>query len=116
MKKIEAIIRPERLEPLKDALVAAKVNGITINQVSGCGNQHGWTEHVRGSEIIMNVRPKVELKLVVDDSRLEEIVAIIIKVARTGEVGDGRFSCRISPTVSASGPESAGRPRSDVRR
>jgi len=91
MKKIEAIIRPERLEPLKDALVAAKVNGITINQVSGCGNQHGWTEHVRGSEVIMNVRPKVELKIIVDDSRLEEIVAIIIKVARTGEVGDGKI-------------------------
>lgn len=91
MKKIEAIIRPERLELLKDALLVAKVSGITINQVSGCGNQHGWTEHHRGSEIIMNTRPKVEIKLVVTDSRLEEILGIISEVAYTGEVGDGKI-------------------------
>lgn len=91
MKKIEAIIRPERLEPLKDALVAAKVSGITINQVQGCGNQHGWTEHVRGNEVLMNVRPKVELKIVVNEERLEEILSIIVNVSRTGEVGDGKI-------------------------
>lgn len=91
MKKIEAIIRPERLELLKDALLAVRVNGITINQVIGCGNQHGWTEHHRGTEIIMNTRPKVEIKLVVSDKRLEEILGIITKVAYTGEVGDGKI-------------------------
>lgn len=91
MKKIEAIIRPERLEPLKDALMAARVNGITINQVSGCGSQRGWTEHVRGSEVIMNVRPKVEIMIVTSDDRLEDILSIIIGVARTGEVGDGKI-------------------------
>jgi len=91
MKKIEAVIRPERLELLKDALILAKVNGITINQVVGCGNQHGWTEHHRGSEVIMNTIPKVEIKMIVAEERLEEIIAIIIKVAKTGAVGDGKI-------------------------
>jgi nitrogen regulatory protein P-II 1 len=91
MKKIEAIIRPERLELLKDALILAKVNGITINQVVGCGNQHGWKEHHRGSEVIMNTIPKVEIKMIVAEERLEEIVGIIIKVAKTGNVGDGKI-------------------------
>jgi nitrogen regulatory protein P-II 1 len=91
MKKIEAIIRPERLEAIKDALMDARVNGITISQVSGCGAQHGWTEHVRGSEVIMNVRPKVEIKIVTTDDRCEEILQIVMKVAYTGEVGDGKI-------------------------
>lgn len=91
MKKIEAIIRPERLEALKEALMSAHVNGITISQVAGCGAQHGWTEHVRGSEVIMNVRPKVEIKIVTTEARLEEIISIITKVAYTGEVGDGKI-------------------------
>jgi len=91
MKKIEAVIRPERLELLKDALILAKVNGITINQVVGCGNQHGWKEHHRGSEVIMNTIPKVEIKMIVAEERLEEIIAIIIKVAKTGAVGDGKI-------------------------
>jgi len=91
MKKIEAIIRPEKLEAIKDALMAAQVNGITISQVSGCGAQHGWTEHVRGSEVIMNVRPKLEVKIVTTEARLEEIIKIIVKIAYTGEVGDGKI-------------------------
>jgi len=91
MKKIEAVIRPERLELLKDALIIAKVNGITINQVVGCGNQHGWKEHHRGSEVIMNTIPKVEIKMIVSEERLEEIIAIIIKIAKTGAVGDGKI-------------------------
>jgi len=91
MKKIEAIIRPERLEPLKDALLVARVSGITINQVVGCGNQHGWKEHHRGSEVIMNTNPKVEVKMIVSEKRLEEILGIIMSVAKTGEVGDGKI-------------------------
>lgn len=91
MKKIEAIIRPERLEALKDALMAARVDGITISQVHGCGKQHGWTEHIRGNEVLMNVRPKVEIKIVTADLRVEEIISIIVGTARTGEVGDGKI-------------------------
>ena len=91
MKKIEAIVRPEQIEILKDALLKAKINGITINQVFGCGNQYGWTEYHRGTEIIMNTLPKVEFKIVVPDERLEEIISIIIKNTQTGEVGDGKI-------------------------
>lgn len=91
MKKIEAIVRPEQLETLKEALLKSKVNGITINQVFGCGNQYGWTEFHRGSEIIMNTLAKVEFKIVIPDSRLEEIIDIIVKNAQTGEIGDGKI-------------------------
>ncbi len=91
MKKIEAIIRPEKLEALKDQLLQAKVSGITISQVLGCGNQHGWTEYIRGSEVIMNTRSKVLFTIVTANERVEEIVELIIKVAQTGEVGDGKI-------------------------
>lgn len=91
MKKIEAIIRPETLEPLKEALIRAKVNGITINQVFGCGNQLGWTEYVRGNTIIMNTLSKIEVTLVVPDDKLEEIIDVITSVSETGEVGDGKI-------------------------
>jgi nitrogen regulatory protein P-II 1 len=91
MKKIEAIIRPEKLEPLKDALLQAKINGITISQVLGCGKQYGWAEHIRGNTVIMNTLPKIEIKMVVPDDRLTEIIDIITTVAETGEVGDGKI-------------------------
>ena len=67
MKKITAIVRPEKLEPLKEALFAAQVSGMTVSQVQGCGKQHGWKEHYRGTEIMLNMIPKVKFELVVDD-------------------------------------------------
>ena len=91
MKKIEAIIRPEKLEPLKEVLLSKKISGITINQVFGCGNQYGFTEYVRGNTIIMNTLSKVEIKIVVPDEKLEEIIDIITSVAETGEFGDGKI-------------------------
>ena len=91
MKKIEAIIRPEAFEPLKDALLAVKIDGITVNQVIGCGNQHGWTEHHRGANVIMNTISKVRIEMVISDNRLEEIIGIITDIAHTGEVGDGKI-------------------------
>lgn len=91
MKKIEAIIRPECLEPIKDILLKNKINGITINQVFGCGNQYGFTEYIRGNTIIMNTRPKTEIKLVVPDERLEEIIDLIMSVTSTGDYGDGKI-------------------------
>ncbi|PRR83846.1 P-II family nitrogen regulator [Clostridium vincentii] len=91
MKKIEAIIRPEKLEELKDALHTAQVAGITLSQVLGCGQQMGWTEHYRSNEVLINVLPKVEIKIVVDDDKVEDIVKIIIDTTRTGEVGDGKI-------------------------
>lgn len=91
MKKITAIVRPEKLEPLKDALFAADVSGMTISQVHGCGNQHGWRESYRGAEVLLNMVPKVKFDIVVDDGYVEEIVDLICDLACTGEVGDGKI-------------------------
>ena len=91
MKKITAIVRPEKLEPLKEALFAARVSGMTISQVQGCGNQHGWTEYYRGTEVLLNMIPKVKFELVVDDADVDALVALIRATARTGEVGDGKI-------------------------
>ena len=90
MKKIEAIVRPEKLEELKDALKKGNVNGITIDQVMGCGHQLGWTEHHRGNEHLVRFLPKVEVKVIVEDERVEEIVQLIMDTVKTGEVGDGK--------------------------
>ena len=84
MKRIAAVVRPEKLEPLKEALFQAKISGMTIYQVHGCGNQHGWKEYFRGSEVFL-------FEIIVEDSRVDEIVDVIVDVARTGEVGDGKI-------------------------
>lgn len=91
MKLIAAVVRPEKLEPLKEALFQAKISGMTIYQVHGCGNQHGWKEYFRGSEVFLNMIPKVKFEIIVEDSRVDEIVDVIVDVARTGEVGDGKI-------------------------
>ena len=91
MKKITAIVRPEKLEPLKEALFAAQVSGMTISQVQGCGHQHGWKEFYRGTEVLLNTIPKVKFELVVDDGQVDDLVDLIQKTARTGEVGDGKI-------------------------
>ena len=90
MKRIIAIVRPEKLEPLKQALFAADVSGMTIAQVMGCGNQHGWSEFYRGTEVLLNMIPKVKFELVVPDSDVEGLVELICDTAVTGEVGDGK--------------------------
>ena len=91
MKKITAIIRPEKLESLKEALFAAKVNGMTISQVNGCGSQHGWKEYYRGTEVLLNMVPKVKFEIIVDDSEVDGLIDVICDTARTGEVGDGKI-------------------------
>lgn len=91
MKRIAAVVRPEKLEPLKEALFQAKISGMTIYQVHGCGNQHGWKEYFRGSEVFLNMIPKVKFEIIVEDSRVDEIVDAIVNIARTGEVGDGKI-------------------------
>lgn len=91
MKRIAAVVRPEKLEPLKEALFQAKISGMTIYQVHGCGNQHGWKEYFRGSEVFLNMIPKVKFEIIVEDSRVDEIVDVVVGVARTGEVGDGKI-------------------------
>ena len=91
MKKITAIVRPEKLEPLKDALFAAKVSGMTISQVQGCGSQHGWKEYYRGTEVLLNMIPKVKFELVAADDQVQSLVGLIRATARTGEGGDGKI-------------------------
>lgn len=91
MKRVEAIIRPSKLEDIKEALKKNNINGVTINQVMGCGQQHGWTEYHRGTETITNVLPKIEVKIVIQDDKLEEVIELISSIARTGEVGDGKI-------------------------
>ena len=91
MKRISAIVRPEKLEPLKDALFQANVHGMTISQVQGCGSQHGWKEYYRGSEVLMNMVPKLKFEIVVRDDEVDSLVALIVETARTGSVGDGKI-------------------------
>ncbi len=91
MKKITAIVRPEKLEPLKEALFAAKVSGMTISQVQGCGSQHGWKEYYRGTEVLLNMVPKVKFELIVSDENVQSVVDVIKKTAQTGNVGDGKI-------------------------
>lgn len=91
MKMIQAIIRPSKLEVLKEALFKAGINGMTISQVQGCGNQHGWKEYFRGSEVILNVLPKIKFEIAVADNQVDSIVELITETVRTGEVGDGKI-------------------------
>lgn len=91
MKRIIAIVRPEKLEALKDALFAIDVRGMTISQVNGCGNQHGWKEYYRGTEVLLNMVPKVKFEIVVPDEEVDLIVDTILECAQTGEVGDGKI-------------------------
>lgn len=91
MKRITAIVRPEMLEPLKDALTGAGVRGMTISEVQGFGNQRGWKEYYRGTEVLLNMVPKIKLELVVAEAELEGLIDAICSVAKTGEVGDGKI-------------------------
>jgi Nitrogen regulatory protein PII len=91
MKKIEAIIRPSKMEELKDALAQLNTGGITISQVMGCGKQRGFKEYYRGNEVLLTVLPKIKMELVVDDADYEKTINTILEFTRTGEVGDGKI-------------------------
>lgn len=91
MKKVEAFIRPEKLEDIKDVLNALKLNGLSVSQIMGCGKQKGWNEYVRGSEVDINFIQKIKIELIIQDSQLEEVVEKITENAQTGDVGDGKI-------------------------
>lgn len=91
MKKIEAIIRPSRLEAVKEALGKYNIQGMTVTHVLGCGLQRGQTEYYRGNLYTINLLPKVKLEIITRDDRVEEITGIITREARTGEIGDGKI-------------------------
>lgn len=91
MKKIEAIIRPFKLEDVKDALLEEGIKGMTISEVRGYGRQKGHTETYRGSEYQIEFVPKIKVEIVVSDEMCEQVVGIILNTAKTGQVGDGKI-------------------------
>jgi nitrogen regulatory protein PII len=90
MKKIEAIIKPFRIEEVKDALAKIGVEGMTVIEAKGCGRQKGHTEIYRGSEYTVDLLPKIMIEVVVTDQRVEEVAGAIVAAARTGKIGDGK--------------------------
>ncbi len=91
MKKIIAVIKPFKLEEVKDALSKIDINGMTVSEVKGFGRQKGHKEIYRGLEYKTDFIPKIELKVVVDDSRVEDVTKAIIDSANTGKIGDGKI-------------------------
>jgi nitrogen regulatory protein P-II 1 len=90
MKKVEAIIKPFKLEEVKDALGDVGIEGMTVSEVKGFGRQKGHTEIYRGSEYTVDFLPKIKIELVLPDDQVEAAVNTIIKTARTGKIGDGK--------------------------
>ncbi|MBM3845188.1 MAG: P-II family nitrogen regulator [Verrucomicrobia bacterium] len=90
MKKLEAIIKPFKLDDVKEALSSIGVEGMTVTEVKGFGRQRGHTEIYRGSEYTVDFLPKIKLEVVVADNRVDEAVQAIVKAAKTGKIGDGK--------------------------
>lgn len=99
MKKIEAIIKPFKLEEVKDALSEVGIEGMTVTEVKGFGRQKGHTEIYRGSEYTVDFLPKIKLELVISDGQVSAAVNAIIKAAKTGKIGDGKIF--VSPVEEA---------------
>src|ERR1700730_4097411 len=91
MKKIEAIIQPQKLDAVKEALIDIGVEGITISEARGHGRQKGITEVYRGAEYSVDLLPKIKLEIFVPDSRAEEIIEALSAAARSGKIGDGKI-------------------------
>ena len=90
MKKVEAFIRHEAFEPIRQELLERGIPSLSISEVKGSGRQKGVVEHYRGASLTVNVRPKLKIECVVDDSEKEMVVETILKHARTGSIGDGK--------------------------
>ena len=90
MKNVEAIIKPFKLEEVKDALSEIGIEGMTVTEVKGFGRQKGHTEIYRGSEYTVDFLPKIKVELVIGDGQVEAAVAAIVKAAKTGKIGDGK--------------------------
>jgi len=91
MKKIEAIIKPFKLEEVKDALADLGIEGMTVSEVKGFGRQKGHTEIYRGSEYTVDFLPKIKIEVVLSDAQVEPAQAAIVKAAKTGKIGDGKL-------------------------
>ena len=91
MKKVEAIIKPFKLDEVKESLGAIGAQGLTVTEVKGFGRQKGHTELYRGAEYVVDFLPKVKLEIIVADDRLDDVVEAIEKAAKTGRIGDGKI-------------------------
>jgi nitrogen regulatory protein P-II 1 len=91
MKRIEAIIKPFKLDEVKDALATAGVMGMTVTEVKGFGRQKGHTELYRGAEYVVDFLPKVKLELLLEDAKVPQVIELITNAARTGRIGDGKI-------------------------
>ena len=91
MKKIEAIIKPFKLDEVKEALSKTGIQGLTITEVKGFGRQKGHTELYRGAEYVVDFLPKVKIEILIDDDKAGEVADTIIAAARTGRIGDGKI-------------------------
>jgi nitrogen regulatory protein PII len=91
MKLVKAIVRPDKVDAVKDALEAVGVAGMTVTEVRGHGKQKGHTAIYRGQEYQVSLLPKIEIEVVIGNTRVDEVVAAITSAARTGEIGDGRI-------------------------
>jgi nitrogen regulatory protein PII len=91
MKKIEAIIRPFKLDEVKEALIEEGVRGLTISEIRGYGRQKGHTETYRGSEYRIEFVPKIKIEVVVEKEKVDKVVDAILHTAKTGQVGDGKI-------------------------
>ncbi|MGQ9531628.1 MAG: P-II family nitrogen regulator [Desulfotomaculales bacterium] len=100
MTKIECIIRPGKLEDVKEALDRFGIKGMTVTQVIGCGLQKGRTEVYRGREYSINLLPKIKVEIVVRDDQVDDVIRTISEAARTGQIGDGKiFTHRVDNAV-----------------
>ncbi len=91
MKKIECIVRPSMSDKVREALTAGGILGMTVTEVTGAGRQKGFTEKYRGSEVTINLLPKVKFEMVVKDENVPKVVDTILETAKTGEIGDGKI-------------------------
>ena len=91
MKKIEAIIKPFKLDEVKDKLNEIGVKGITVSEVKGFGRQKGHTELYRGAEYVVDFLPKIKMEIVIGDSQVEDVVNAVMQAAQTGRIGDGKI-------------------------
>ena len=91
MKKIEAIIKPFKLDEVREALSEVGITGLTVTEVKGFGRQKGHTELYRGAEYVVDFLPKVKIEIVVTDAAVEAAIDAIVKAARTGKIGDGKI-------------------------
>ncbi len=91
MKKIEAIIKPFKLDDVKEALNGIGIKGMTISEVKGYGRQKGHTEIYRGAEYVVDFLPKIKMEIIVSADQVDEVIETVVKAARTGKIGDGKI-------------------------